>query len=208
MESVLSEVVAVEDLLAFFFPYLSIHAVMGLGVVHVSSSRVWGKPPAESPVRHALSDACSPSLVGEKIAPLVRFEKKYKAELSGGTVSKGTQFEYAWCLVRSKYTDDIKKGIVLLEELVPKGCKEEQRDYVFYLAVANYRLKEYEQALKYIRGLLKTEPKNTQALELKKLIDKAMQKDGLVGMAIVGGMALGVAGLAGLIGLAISKSKS
>uniref|UniRef100_A0A674K1K1 Mitochondrial fission 1 protein n=1 Tax=Terrapene triunguis TaxID=2587831 RepID=A0A674K1K1_9SAUR len=73
--------------------------------------------------------------------PHLRFEKKYKAELSGGTVSKGTQFEYAWCLVRSKYTDDIKKGIVLLEELVPKGCKEEQRDYVFYLAVANYRLK-------------------------------------------------------------------
>lgn len=32
--------------------------------------------------------------------------------------------------------------------------------------------------------------------------------DGLVGMAIVGGMALGVAGLAGLIGLAVSKSKS
>uniref|UniRef100_A0A452GWK2 Mitochondrial fission 1 protein n=1 Tax=Gopherus agassizii TaxID=38772 RepID=A0A452GWK2_9SAUR len=137
-----------------------------------------------------------------------RFEKKYNAELSGGTVSKGTQFEYAWCLVRSKYNDDIRKGIVLLEDLVPRGCKEEQRDYVFYLAVANYRLKEYEQALKYIRGLLKTEPTNTQALELEKLIDKAMQKDGLVGMAIVGGMALGVAGLAGLIGLAISKSKS
>nr|XP_025043796.1 mitochondrial fission 1 protein [Pelodiscus sinensis] len=136
-----------------------------------------------------------------------RFEKKYKAELSGGTVSKGTQFEYAWCLVRSKYPDDIKKGVALLEELVPKGCKEEQRDYIFYLAVANYRLKEYEKALKYIRGLLKTEPKNTQAMELEKLINKAMQKDGLVGMAIVGGMALGVAGLAGLIGLAISKSK-
>ncbi|KAL7977643.1 hypothetical protein Chor_009592 [Crotalus horridus] len=89
-----------------------------------------------------------------------------------------------------------------------KGNKEEQRDYVFYLAVANYRLKEYEKALKYIRGLLKTEPSNTQALEMEKLIKKAMQKDGLVGMAIVGGMALGAASLAGLIGLAIAKSKS
>ncbi|CAM2110724.1 unnamed protein product [Caretta caretta] len=150
------------------------------------------------------------SVLSEVVAveDLLRFERKYRAELSGGAVSKGTQFEYAWCLVRSKYTEDIRKGIALLEELVPKGCKEEQRDYVFYLAVGNYRLKEYEQALKYIRGLLKTEPKNTQALELEKLIDKAMQKDGLVGMAIVGGMALGVAGLAGLIGLAISKSKS
>ncbi|XP_021563937.1 mitochondrial fission 1 protein [Carlito syrichta] len=93
-------------------------------------------------------------------------------------------------------------------ELLPKGSKEEQRDYIFYLAVGNYRLKEYEKALKYVRGLLQTEPQNNQAKELERLIDKAMKKDGLVGMAIVGGMALGVAGLAGLIGLAVSKSKS
>lgn len=97
---------------------------------------------------------------------------------------------------------------LLLPELLPKGSKEEQRDYVFYLAVGNYRLKEYEKALKYVRGLLQTEPQNNQAKELERLIDKAMKKDGLVGMAIVGGMALGVAGLAGLIGLAVSKSKS
>lgn len=98
---------------------------------------------------------------------------------------------------------------------------------------------EYEKALKYIRILLKNEPGNKQALELEKLIDKALKKgknrllnitepdqifgplvgadphraltltcsclDGLVGMAIVGGIGLGVAGLAGLIGLAVSK---
>ncbi|ETE69590.1 Mitochondrial fission 1 protein [Ophiophagus hannah] len=142
------------------------------------------------------------SVLSEVVASedLKRFEKKFNSEQSSGNISRGTQFEYAWCLVRSKYNEDIKKGIGLLEE--------EQRDYVFYLAVANYRLKEYEKALKCIRGLLKTEPNNTQALEMEKLIKKAMQKDGLVGMAIVGGMALGAASLAGLIGLAIAKSKS
>ncbi|XP_007938229.1 mitochondrial fission 1 protein [Orycteropus afer afer] len=139
---------------------------------------------------------------------LLKFEKKFQSEAAAGSVSKSTQFEYAWCLVRSKYNDDIRKGIALLEELLPKGSKEEQRDYVFYLAVGNYRLKEYEKALRYVRGLLQTEPQNNQARELEHLIDKAMKKDGLVGMAIVGGMALGVAGLAGLIGLAVSKSKS
>ncbi|XP_022356241.1 mitochondrial fission 1 protein isoform X1 [Enhydra lutris kenyoni] len=153
---------------------------------------------------------------------LLKFEKKFQSEKAAGSVSKSTQFEYAWCLVRSKYNDDIRKGVALLEgheavftllplpsaELLPKGSKEEQRDYVFYLAVGNYRLKEYEKALKYVRGLLQTEPQNNQAKELERLIDKAMKKDGLVGMAIVGGMALGVAGLAGLIGLAVSKSKS
>lgn len=44
-----------------------------------------------------------------------KFEKKYNNELMKGAVSKDTKFEYAWCLIRSKYTDDIKKGIALLE---------------------------------------------------------------------------------------------
>ena len=35
---------------------------------------------------------------------------------------------------------------------------------------------EYEKALKYIRTLLKNEPGNKQALDLEKLIDKALKK--------------------------------
>ncbi|XP_022060096.1 mitochondrial fission 1 protein [Acanthochromis polyacanthus] len=147
------------------------------------------------------------AVLSDVVAPedLIKFEKKYNNELVKGAVSKETKFEYAWCLIRSKYSEDIKKGIVLLEELVQKASKEDSRDFLFYLAVANYRLKEYEKALKYIRTLLRNEPGNKQALELEKLIDKALKKDGLVGMAIVGGIGLGVAGLAGLIGLAVSK---
>ncbi|XP_018428021.1 PREDICTED: mitochondrial fission 1 protein [Nanorana parkeri] len=141
------------------------------------------------------------------VEDLLKFEKKYLAEVSSGSLSKSTQFEYAWCLIRSKYSADIQKGAGLLEDLLPKGGKDEQRDYLFYLSVAHYRLKEYEKALKYVRTLLQKEPKNTQAQDLEKVIEKKMQKDGLVGMAIVGGIAVGVAGLAGLIGLAVAKSK-
>eukprot|EP00064_Thunnus_orientalis_P020736 superscaffoldBa00005874_g20881 len=128
------------------------------------------------------------AVLSDVVAPedLLKFEKKYNSELAKGAVSKETKFEYAWCLIRSKYTDDIKKGTVLL------GGK---------LILKN----EYEKALKYIRTLLRNEPGNKQALEMEKLIDKALKKDGLVGMAIVGGIGLGVAGLAGLIGLAVSK---
>ncbi|XP_077400851.1 mitochondrial fission 1 protein [Vanacampus margaritifer] len=147
------------------------------------------------------------AVLSDVVAPedLLKFEKKYNNELAKGAVSNDTKFEYAWCLIRSKYTDDIKKGIALLEELVQKASKDDTRHFYFYLAVANYRLKEYEEALKYIRILLKNEPGNKQALELQGLIDKALKKDGLVGMAIVGGIGLGVAGLAGLIGLAVAK---
>ncbi|GCB86786.1 hypothetical protein scyTo_0027453, partial [Scyliorhinus torazame] len=61
-------------------------------------------------------------------------------------------------------------------EIYPAALKEEQRDYIFYLAVGNYRLKEYEKALKFIRTMLKNEPGNQQGLELEKLIDKKMQR--------------------------------
>lgn len=154
-------------------------------------------------------------------------------------------------------------------ELVQRASKDDSRDFLFYLAVANYRLKvrlysltehfksyinwtaapffftfsflfpskDYERALKYIRTLLKNEPGNKQALELEQLIDKALKKgknpsgwctsllwertiteglltltcpfpDGLVGMAIVGGLGLSMAAVAGLIGLAVSKGAS
>uniref|UniRef100_A0A3Q3WH49 Mitochondrial fission 1 protein n=1 Tax=Mola mola TaxID=94237 RepID=A0A3Q3WH49_MOLML len=150
------------------------------------------------------------AVVSDVVAPedLLKFEKKYKNELAKGAVSKDTKFEYGWCLIRSKYTEDIKKGIVLLEELVQRSSKDDSRDFLFYLAVANYRLKEYEKALKYIRTLLRNEPGNKQALDLEKLIDKALKKDGLVGMAIVGGLGLGFVGIAGLIGFAVSKGAS
>lgn len=46
---------------------------------------------------------------------LQKFEKKYNNELLKGAASKETKFEYAWCLIRSKYSDDIKKGIGLLD---------------------------------------------------------------------------------------------
>ncbi|XP_046876053.1 mitochondrial fission 1 protein-like [Hypomesus transpacificus] len=147
------------------------------------------------------------AVVDEVVTPedLSKFEKKYKAELAKADVTKDTKFEYAWCLIRSKSSNDIKKGIVLLDELIHKGTKDDQRDYLFYLAIGNYKLKEYERGLKCIRILLKSEPGNTQALDLETLIKKAMRKDGLVGMAIVGGIGLGVAGLAGLVGLVVSK---
>ncbi|NP_001280069.1 mitochondrial fission 1 protein-like [Callorhinchus milii] len=151
------------------------------------------------------------AVVNEIVSPedLLKFERKYNAEVKQGKVSKASEFEYAWCLIRSRYPDDIKRGIVILEELFPKGSQEEQRDYIFYLAVGNYRLKEYEEALKCIRTMLKNEPKNQQALEMEKLIEKKMHRDGLVGMAIVGTVAAaGIAGVAGLIGLAISRGKS
>uniref|UniRef100_UPI00358E2CDF mitochondrial fission 1 protein n=1 Tax=Myxine glutinosa TaxID=7769 RepID=UPI00358E2CDF len=138
---------------------------------------------------------------------LLKFEKKYKEEKASGSLSKNTKFEYAWCLIRSKYPDDIGHGVYILEALFHDGPAEEQRDYVFYLAVGNYRLQEYEKSLNFVKSLLKKEPGNTQALELERMISKKMQREGLVGMAIVGGVVASLAGLAA-VAIGISKSKS
>lgn len=64
-----------------------------------------------------LIENCSPPSFLNDSSPLLwqKFEKKFKSEKAAGSVSKSTQFEYAWCLVRSKYNDDIRKGIALLE---------------------------------------------------------------------------------------------
>ena len=78
-------------------------------------------------------------------------------------VSSGSQFEYAWCLVRSRYPADIRKGIILLEDLFKNREETNKRDYLYYLSIGNTRLKEYATALRYIRALLQLEPGNRQA---------------------------------------------
>jgi fission 1 protein len=135
---------------------------------------------------------------------LKKFEQRYHEELQQGTVSSEAQFEYAWCLVRSRYPADIRKGIVLLENLFKNKDEKNKRDYLYYLAVGNAKIKEYQPALKYVRALLHVEPGNRQAKDLEHVIKSRLEKDGLRGAAVAGGAALVLGGLVGL-GVALAK---
>ncbi len=119
---------------------------------------------------------------------LTTFEDNFERERASGMVPVDTQFQYAYCLVRSKYKEDIRKGIGLLNELCTRGC--DQRDFLFFLGLGHFKLAEYSNALKFTQRILTIEPNNRQALELEKLIEKDMKKQGLLGMAVVGGAAL------------------
>lgn len=44
---------------------------------------------------------------------LQKFEKIYRREVGEGQVNIQTQFEYAYCLVRSNFPADIKKVIAI-----------------------------------------------------------------------------------------------
>lgn len=134
---------------------------------------------------------------------LKKFEQKYHEELNHGKVSATSQFEYAWCLVRSRYPADIRKGIILLEDLFQNRDESNKRDYLYYLAIGNTKLKEYATALKYVRALLQVEPGNRQAQELESIVSKRLEKDGMIGMAVAGGAAVALGGLVGL-GLAMA----
>lgn len=74
-----------------------------------------------------------------------------------------------------------------MEELY-KTHQEGQRDYLYYMAIGNARIKEYSKALKYVRSFLSIEPGNQQVVHLERLIKKRMDKEGLIGMAMAGGV--------------------
>lgn len=70
-----------------------------------------------------------------------KYENVYNEQLKEEHVTQKAQFEYAWCLVRSKFSADIRKGIIFLEELYQNGNAEGRRDYLYYLAIGNARIK-------------------------------------------------------------------
>ncbi|RWS15629.1 mitochondrial fission 1 protein-like protein [Dinothrombium tinctorium] len=136
---------------------------------------------------------------------LRRFERRYYDELGKGSVKPSTVFEYSWALIRSRFEHEVKKGIILLEQLCFEGEDEAKRDYLFYLSIANTKIGEYQRALDCTRKFLAAEPNNRQAQELEKIIKERLRRESLKGMAIVGGAAaLVVGGLVG-IGMALSK---
>lgn len=54
----------------------------------------------------------------------------------------------------------------MLEELATKHA-EGNRDYIYYLAIGNARLKQYSVSLKYCKAFLQIEPNNQQAICLE-----------------------------------------
>lgn len=48
---------------------------------------------------------------------LQKYEQLYINQEKRGVINEKTHFDYALCLVRSKYTNDIRKGIAFLQGL-------------------------------------------------------------------------------------------
>ncbi|KAK9472244.1 uncharacterized protein V1510DRAFT_417718 [Dipodascopsis tothii] len=112
-------------------------------------------------------------------------------EREGQFVSIQTKFNYAWGLIKSTKQPEQTLGVRYLTEIF-RDAPERRRECLYYLALGNFKLGNYVEARRYNDLLLEREPNNLQARSLNKLIDDRVAREGLVGMAIIGGaVALG-----------------
>lgn len=149
-----------------------------------------------------MEDIIEETISADEIA---KYASAYEeSKTAGGEKLILAKFQYAYALLRSKHSQDISHGISLLEDLYYGGDPTAKRDYLYYIAIGQTRLKKYNLALDCVQQFLQYEPENHQAKKLQAYIKEKLTKDGIVGMAITGGAALLVGGLIGL-GMSLAK---
>ena len=104
-------------------------------------------------------------------------------------------------MIKSSARNEQQDGVRLLSEIF-RNSPERRRECLYYLALGNYKLGNYAEARRYNDLLLDHEPSNLQASSLKDLINDKVAKEGMMGVAIIGGVAVA----AGVIGGMLLKS--
>ncbi|KAL4741500.1 mitochondria fission 1 protein [Aspergillus similis] len=138
------------------------------------------------------ADAESPLKPAELQVLRAQYEKE------GDYVGVQTKFNYAWGLIKSNSRSEQQEGVRLLSEIF-RAHPERRRECLFYLALGNYKLGNYGEARRYNDLLIDKEPGNLQAASLRTLIDDRVSREGMVGIAIVGGLALAAGVVGGLL---------
>ncbi|GAA5920706.1 hypothetical protein JCM1841_004944 [Sporobolomyces salmonicolor] len=152
-----------------------------------------------SDVLPAAVDAQSPLSASE----LAVLRQQFHDEAAKGWVSVQTKFNYAWGSVKSDNKVEVGEGVTLLMDIY-RSEPERRRECLYFLAVGHYKLGNYPEAKRYNGLLLEKEPNNIQSQSLNALIEKAVAKEGYVGMAIAGG----AAAVAGIVFTALMTSRS
>lgn len=101
-------------------------------------------------------------------------------------------------LIKSSARTEQQEGVRLLSEIF-RTSPERRRECLYYLALGNYKLGNYAEARRYNDLLLDKEPNNLQAGSLRSLIDDKVAKEGLIGVAILGGVAVAAGIVGGMI---------
>ncbi|KAM3077106.1 Mitochondrial fission 1 protein [Clarireedia jacksonii] len=140
------------------------------------------------------ADAESPLKPAELQVLRAQYEKE------GDHVGVQTKFNYAWGLIKSNARPEQQEGVRLLSDIF-RTSPERRRECLYYLALGNYKLGNYAEARRYNDLLLEKESGNLQATSLKALIEEKVAKEGLIGVAILSGVAIA----AGVVGSMIFR---
>jgi fission 1 protein len=101
-------------------------------------------------------------------------------------------------LIKSNARQDQQEGVRLLSDIF-RTSPERRRECLYYLALGNYKLGNYGEARRYNDLLLEKEPANLQASSLRELIDNKVAREGLMGVAILSGVAIAAGVVGGMI---------
>lgn len=101
-------------------------------------------------------------------------------------------------LIKSNARSEQQEGVRLLSEIF-RAAPERRRECLYYLALGNFKLGNYGEARRYNDLLVDKEPGNLQAASLRTLIDDKVSREGLMGVAIVGGLALAAGVVGGIL---------
>ncbi|KAI9631710.1 uncharacterized protein MKK02DRAFT_21310 [Dioszegia hungarica] len=123
------------------------------------------------------------SLSSEELAVL---RSQYYKEIEQGHVTTQSKFNYGWALVKSPTAEQQTEGVKLLQEIY-SASPSHRRECTYYIAVGYYKLRNYAYARKFNDLLLAVEPDNMQAQSLRMLIERAVQRDGYIGVGILAG---------------------
>ncbi|XP_037031338.1 mitochondrial fission 1 protein-like [Bradysia coprophila] len=128
---------------------------------------------------------------------ILAMEKTYLKAVREEMLTNKLRFDYATELIKSAVHGDIRKGLVILEDLSiihPQG----NREYFFYLSLGYARLKEYSNALLCLKSFSLTAPENKQLVEWKEYLEARMKREATIGLAVTTGSALLICGIVGL----------
>ncbi|EEC72165.1 hypothetical protein OsI_05208 [Oryza sativa Indica Group] len=97
----------------------------------------------------------------------------------------------SWALVHSRNTDDVNRGIAMLQASLG-GSKSplEAREKLYLLAVGHYRNGDYPRSRQLLEHCLEIQPGWGQALSLKKTVEDKIAK-GIATTAV--GLLVGIA---------------
>uniref|UniRef100_A0A1I7XG22 Mitochondrial fission 1 protein n=1 Tax=Heterorhabditis bacteriophora TaxID=37862 RepID=A0A1I7XG22_HETBA len=129
------------------------------------------------------------NILDERVDPydLEKFRDIYETQKRRGVPSAVATFDYSHALIRSTKSD-VAEGINLLEKLLREepddGCK---RDCVYFLAIANARLK-----ISYLSNII--------VKEIQLCLNNT--SEGFLGLAILGGS---IAVFGGILAILVSR---